>query len=287
MKNTFTLSLVAVAAIMVALAAFYTTSERVTAQGEGSSSSFTREEIEGIIKEYITQNPEVIVTSLEGYQQKMWAEELKRRVEALEESKGKLLNDKDSPVAGNPEGDVKIVEFFDYNCGYCKRMVETITQLLEEDKNVQVIFKELPILTSSLPTDYSRLAAKASLAVYRLAPGKYFDYHQSVMKFGSRPSEEALIELAKPLGIDGEALKAEMAKPEVEAELKEVMETAKVLGVSGTPALIINGELVPGAVTIEQLKELVAKARQGDKDGAAKDDSKNPAAGAEDGSAAE
>lgn len=264
MQNRLIMILLAVAGVMVALAAFYTTSERVTAQN-AESPALTREDVEGVVAEFIKNHPEAIIASLEEYQRKMWVEEMQKRVKNMKESEGKLLGDPDSPVAGNREGDVAIVEFFDYNCGYCKHMVDTIAALLKEDPKVKVVFKEFPILTHGMPTDYSRIAAKASLAVYRLAPEKYFEFHQSVMKYASRPTEEALLGIASGLSIDGEALKAEMAKPEIDAELKEVEELAKSLGVSGTPAMVVNGELIPGAVALDQLKGAIAKARSGDK----------------------
>ncbi len=274
MQNRFILVLLAIAIIMASLAAFYSTSERVTAQDDsGASSTMTREEIEGIIRDFIKSNPEVLVESLEEYQRKLWAQELQRRAAAVEKSQNKLTSDPDSPVAGNPEGDITIVEFFDYNCGYCKRMVNTIAALLKEDTNVKVVFKEFPILTVNLPTDYSRMAAKASLAVFRIAPEKYFDFHQAVMHMSARPTEDALLGIASGLKIDTTGLREEMKKPEIDAELKEVQDLAESLGVSGTPALVINGELTPGAITLEQLKAKIAAARNSKKSSAANDSS--------------
>ena len=269
MRNTLLPALFCTSAIALAVALVYSTSERVTAQDDlkpameapAATSSVNKGEVEAIVKQFILNNPEVMIESMENYQKRMYQEEMARRAGAFDRNKEALINDPDSPMAGNPKGDVTVVEFFDYNCGYCKSMREALEELLAEDKNVKVVFKEFPILTRKLPTDFSRVAAKGSLAMYRLKPEKYFEYHTAIMNYAGRVTEEALIALAEPLGVSGDTLKAEMAKPEIEAELKQTDILASELGVSGTPALVINGEVVPGAIKIDALKAKVAAAR--------------------------
>lgn len=215
----------------------------------------TRAEVEKIVEEVITQKPELIVNAFKTAQQAEMDKQLKQASEIIANSEQEIFNDPDSPVAGNPKGDVTVVEFFDYNCGYCRHLFKDLNQLLAEDKNVKVVFKEFPILS---PT--STLAAKAGIAVHRLDPAKYFAYHQKLME-GSSVSEEIIYAAAESAGVTKDQLKTEMEKPAVEAALKKNRDLGAKLNVRGTPAMIINREMIPGAIDLADMKAKIKFAR--------------------------
>lgn len=216
----------------------------------------TRKEVEEIVKQVILDNPEVLMKSVENYQVKMQAERAANASKAIKDMEKELASDTLSPVVGNPKGSVTLIEFFDYHCGYCKHMLPVVTQLIEEDKDVKVVFKEFPILSEDSVT-----AAKAALAVYKIAPKKYFDFHTALMKASGSFDEAKLLEVAKSLGIDPDKVKSAMASKEVDDEITKNRAIATKAGISGTPAMIIGGQLIPGAVEIGELKKKVAAER--------------------------
>lgn len=218
--------------------------------------TLSKEDVKGIVKAYIDDNPDAIVASLQQMQARKAKEEEEEAKKTLEGKKGEIENRNLSPIAGNPEGDVAVVEFFDYRCGYCKKVSPVISQLLSEDKNVALILKELPILGPA-----SEKATEVALAVYALDKSKYLQLHDALMASNDLNSEDAIIAKALALGIDKEQLKAQMAKPDNIAEAKRNHELATQLGIRGTPAFIVNGELIPGAADLATLKEKIADAR--------------------------
>lgn len=228
-----------------------------TVTASAAEKPFTKTDIEKIIHDYMMEHPEVIVASVEQMQQKQAMQDQGKTSKAIALKQKELLQDPASPFAGNPKGDVTIVEFFDYNCGYCKTMVPALKQLIAEDKNLRIVFKELPILS---PT--SLTAAQIGIAVFRLAPAKYMAYHAEVMKHTGNLTEAWLLEATKALGLDPAKVKAEMTKPEVIAQIAKEKELASALGIAGTPAFIIGNNVLPGAVGINVLKERVAAARK-------------------------
>ncbi|NCY24511.1 MAG: DsbA family protein [Alphaproteobacteria bacterium] len=180
--------------------------------------------------------------------------------EGLKKQANALFKTNDYPSVGPKDADVTVVEFFDYHCGYCKRMIPTITQLLKQDKKVRVIFRDFPILS-----DDSTLAAKAALAVHKVAPAKYFEYHQMLMKMSGKFDEKNLTEAAKKLGVDAKKFKTAMDSPEVNAMIEANQEMAGEIGVRGTPAMIFPDRLVPGAVPLDDLQRLIDNQRTGEK----------------------
>jgi len=136
----------------------------------------SKSDVEGVVKDYLNDHPEVIMDALKKFQEKQRAEAATKATATLKSRKEDILTDKNTPIAGNAKGDVTVVEFFDYHCGYCKKMVPTVTQLLKDDPKLKFSFKELPILSPD-----SEVAARASIAFSRLAPKKYFEYHTALM----------------------------------------------------------------------------------------------------------
>lgn len=213
-------------------------------------------EVEKIIKEYILENPEVLIDSVNRYQRAQQDEQRMRQRANLLRKKDEILTTP-APFAGNPKGDVVIVEFFDYNCGYCKRVLPDVSKIIKEDKNVKVIFKELPILG---PT--SIMTSKAALGVWKIEPDKYFDYHAALMNMKASRSENNLIAEAEKLGIDAARLKKAMHSREVSDMISANREISIAIGVSGTPAFIIGDELIPGFINVQAMKEKVAMIRK-------------------------
>ncbi|MCD6035318.1 MAG: bdbD 1 [Rickettsiales bacterium] len=218
--------------------------------------SATKGMIQGVVTEYIKNNPGEIIASVETWQRGQMEQEQAKAAGSIQEKKSELENDASIPVAGNPKGDVTIVEFFDYNCGYCKRVVPTLAKILEEDKNVKLVLHEFPILSPA-----SEVAAKASIAVYKLDKTKHFQFHKDMMAAGQK-TEDVLLEDAAKLGIDKAKMKELMASAEVQKVVDASRELGQSIGVRGTPAFVINGKLIPGAIGEEDFKQLIKEARE-------------------------
>lgn len=213
-------------------------------------------QIEEIVRQYLLEHPEVVVEALQAFEAKRAAAEEQRSREVIAALIDQINMNPLSPVAGNPDGDVTIVEFFDYNCPYCKREAAEITALLAEDDNIRFVYKEWPILSAE-----SEIAARAALAAWQQDQESYVAFHDAMMAHRGKLDGDTVLAIASAEGLDVEQLKADMASGEVEAELAHVRNLAKQIGVNGTPAYVIDGTLVPGAVGIEELKSLVAAAR--------------------------
>ena len=214
-----------------------------------------KDDVEKIVAEYIQKNPQAILESVNKYQQNAAADEEKKAQGNIKEKLSEIENDLASPVAGNPKGDVVVVEFFDYSCGYCKKVLPAVTKLLEEDKNIKFVFKEFPILGPN-----SELGARAALAVYAIAPDKYFEFHKKLMG-GHVTGQDSINAVAKELGIDVAAMEKKMKSAEVDKTIVNDRVLASTIGIRGTPAFIIGGQLIPGAAEYDTFKDLVAKAR--------------------------
>lgn len=227
-----------------------------TAYAQGAAPAMNRTEVEAIVKDYLVKNPEVVVDALNNYQEKKLKEAQNKAQDTIVSRKKDIFEDAAAPNVGAKDADVLVAEFFDYHCGYCKHMLPVITQLLNEDKKVRVVFRELPILSED-----SNLAARAALAVYKLNPDKYFAYHSALMKESGKFELSKLADLAKKMGVNEAKFKAAVQSPELADEIKKNHELSQALAISGTPALIVGNKLIPGAVGIEELKAAIKEAR--------------------------
>ena len=213
--------------------------------------------IEKVIRQYIIDHPEIILESLKKMEirkNKESAEQIKKSLKRMHEE---LVNNSSSPIIGNPNGDVAIVEFFDYQCGYCKRVIPVITKVLETDRNVRYVFKEFPILGPN-----SDLAARAALATWQIDKSKYLEIHNALMKSRGRLTENKIMGIVSKIGLDTDVLKKQMRSLSVNNELEKNRNLAKALKINGTPAFIIGGELAPGAIDFATMKNLIEKARK-------------------------
>lgn len=212
-----------------------------------------RQSMEQVIEQYIRSHPEVIEQSLQALEVKREAEERERQKVALSKHQQELLNDPASPVSGNPSGDITVVEFFDYRCGYCKKAAGAVTQLQKEDRRVRVIYKDFPILGEA-----SELAARAALA--SAAQGKHQAFHEALLASKGDMTKESILTVAGEVGLDTKRLEADMADPQWQTVIDKNRALAKQLGINGTPGFIVGTELVPGALDVNGLKELIARA---------------------------
>ena len=211
--------------------------------------------IERIIHDYLMRNPEVILDAVESLEQKRNDQARANAKSAIAEHRDEILKDPDSPVAGNPKGDVTIVEFFDYRCPYCKQVEPSLAQLRKDDPKVRFVYKELPILGPD-----SVIASRAALAAHR--QNKYQELHDALMRARGTLDEATVLKIAAEAGVDVNRLKADMGSPDVERIIKRNVDLAHALTINGTPGFIIGDQLVPGAVDMATLKSLVADARK-------------------------
>jgi protein-disulfide isomerase len=204
-------------------------------------------EIEKIIKRYITQNPELIKSILNNHEINIKKEKFKNTVNVLK----KIEN----PGIFQKNADITIYEFFDYNCGYCKSVLKTVQETLFEDKNINFIFVEYPILSqASYTTAIAALASKNQ--------GLYIEFHSALMNLRGRINEDQIFNTAKKIGLDINQLKAEMKNPEIKKQLLQNHKIAKSLGLNGTPAFIIGNIIIPGAIDKDKLRKVIKKFRE-------------------------
>lgn len=212
----------------------------------------SKEKVQSIIKEYLLQNPQLIIDSIEQLQ--------KRKIEENEEKVNSYLNGKKSeiedatisPIIGNDKADIIIVSFYDYNCNYCKKGNDNLEQLVKSDQTVKVILKPFPILGDS-----SIYAAKVALAVNKLAPDKFMAIHAGLMQM-SPITREAVENLIVANELNYKMVEEEIDKKEVQDMLNKNFELADNLKITGVPASIINSKILPGFVDLDQFQQIIA-----------------------------
>lgn len=208
-----------------------------------------RAAIESVVRDYLLKNPEVVRDAMQALQAREEAEKAKAQALAFATHRARIENDPTSPVGGNPNGSVTVVEFFDYGCPHCKRAVGTIDGIVANDKDVKIVYKELPILG---PESFQ--AARAALAS-RLQ-GKYTQFHTALMN-SPTIDEAAFREIAKSLGMDANKLIADMEDPSVMAALEANQRLSMDLEIQGTPAFIVGERFIPGGVDLASLTFMV------------------------------
>lgn len=210
--------------------------------------------IKVLVRQAIMENPEMIAEAIQLLEEKRRLEAETTAKKAMFERMKSIYEDPSSPVGGNLNGDATLVEFFDYRCGYCKSVHDVLMRVVKDDGQVKLVFKELPILGQE-----SLYASRAALASVRQK--KYSEFHDALMRFKGSLNEQAVLGLAKGLGIDIDRLKKDMASPEIEQAIKANMDLAQALGVRGTPGFVIGDRLLPGAVPEDKLRQLLADVR--------------------------
>lgn len=213
---------------------------------------FTEEQknsVESIVKSYLLSHPELLLEMQVAYEAKAQKEQEQKTKAMVAENAKDIYRQPDAAIAGNPDGEITVVEFFDYNCGYCKRGFPSVAKLIESDKNVRVVFKELPII-SDASEPVSRIALAAKLQ------GKYWEMHKALISHKGTTTEAVALKAAQDLGLDMAKLKNDMNSEAVKGELTKVKELAQKMGINGTPHFLVGDRSVGGAP--ENLTETLA-----------------------------
>ena len=214
-------------------------------------------DIETIVHDYLVQHPEVLLEALDALEAKRSREQVASQKKAIEEVSPALFETPKDTVIGNPDGDVTVVEFFDYNCAYCKRALPDMEAMVKTDSKLRFILKEIPVLGPQ-----SVAASKVSLALRKIAPVQYAAFHQKLLGARGTADEASALAVASSLGVDAAALKQVMDSQEVGAELSKLGEMATTLSISGTPSYVVEDQVLAGAVGLDALKNAVANVRQ-------------------------
>jgi len=219
-----------------------------------------RTEIEAIIKDYLLKNPEVMQEVMQELEKRQAVAEVEKARGAIAANKEALFNSTRQVTLGNPQGDVTMVEFFDYNCGYCKRAMTDMMELLKSDSNLKVVLKEFPVLGEG---SVQAAQVAAALALQDKSGKKYLDFHQRLLSGRGQADKTRALAAAKEAGADMARLEKDMNGQEVRAALEESFKLAETLGLNGTPSYVINNDVVIGAVGLAALKEKINSARCG------------------------
>jgi len=220
------------------------------------SAGLGEKEVVEIVRGYLTENPEILVEMTTELDKRQQEEQGAQQEKAISENADALFRSDKAFFAGNPDGDVTVVEFFDYNCGFCRRAMPDVVKLVENDDKVKLVLKELPIFGEE-----SEDAAKGALAAHE--QGKYFEMHQKLFTDPGKANKEKVLRIANELGLDVPQLEKDMESEKIQAALDEARELAQELGLQGTPLYLIGDRTIPGAPDdlYDQLVEKVTEVR--------------------------
>lgn len=222
-----------------------------------SQSLQSKTEIENIVRDYLLENPEIIIEALEVFEQRRIDEQRLRQQQLISQNSGVLLASEHQTILGNPDGDITLIEFFDYNCGFCRDSLQHVERLVEEDKNLRVILKEFPVLGPG-----SQQAARVAIAASKVDPTKYLMLHSRLLNSRGQTNERTALRAAEKVGLDVSKIRELMNEPIIEEAITEVYSIATVLGVNGTPTFIVGNEVLPGAVGYEVLRQKLDAMRE-------------------------
>jgi protein-disulfide isomerase len=221
-------------------------------------SDVQKTEIQKVVHDYLVSNPEVVKEAIEALTKKEKIAEAASREQALSKDADKLFNSPNQAVVGNPKGDVTVVEFFDYNCGYCKQSLANVAKLIENDPKVRVVLKDFAILgPDSLET-----AEVASAARMQLKGEKFWEFHRKLLGTRGHIGKQQALAVAKESGADMNQLEKDLKSPAIRESLEEVDKLADSLRFSGTPSWVIGKEAIVGGVSFEELKSKVENIRK-------------------------
>ena len=213
-----------------------------------------KQEIQSIVKDYLINNPSVLIEANKAVAAET---ERQRQIQRIETEK-KLLASSTNILMGNQDGDVTIIEFFDYNCGYCRRAFSDLQTAVKDDAKLKVVIHDFPVLG-----ERSINAARVSLAVKKqVDDAKMLTFHAKLMESQSAIDEAQAKEVAKSLGVDMTKLESDMKSPDIDAALDESRELGRAVGIEGTPAFLVAGELIPGAIGLDSIKKITTNVRE-------------------------
>ena len=251
------ITIVACLAFLAGVATIVASSEPGSAQSTSTPAPAGKPDAFGEqVRSYLLANPEVIVEALQLYQQRQQAQQAEAAKGMIAARADEILRDPAAPTGGNPAGDVTLVEFFDYNCKYCRTVAPTIAEVLAADAGLRLVYKEFPILG-----DGSDAAAQVALAAARQGLDRYEALHHDLMRVSGSVTEAGALQVAAANGLDLDRLRRDLVDPALAATLARNRALAAELGINGTPGFVIGEEIVPGAVDRATLEGLIAKAR--------------------------
>lgn len=220
--------------------------------------TLTRGDVETIVREYLIANPEVLQEAFSALQEKRAAEAASARAGAITRNREALERSPHGPVLGNPDGDVTLVEFFDYNCGYCRHALADLDELIAADPNLRVVLREFPVLGEG-----SMRAAAVSVAVHQVAPDKFAQFHHAVLSEEGRADEATALAVVDRLGIPRKAVETAMRSDAVRKTVEESFRLGQELKLDGTPSYVVGDAVEEGAVGADVLRGRVNLARCG------------------------
>jgi protein-disulfide isomerase len=223
-------------------------------------SASQRGDIERIVREYLVAHPEVIQEAMTELEKRQTAAEAEKHKAAVKQYSENLFTSPRQVVLGNPNGNVTFVEFFDYNCGYCKRAMDDMLTLLKDDPKLKVVLKEFPVLG---PGSVEAAQVAVAVRMQDKTGKKYLEFHQKLLGGRGQADKARALAVAKDIGLDMGRLDKDLASPEVKATLQESFKLAEALGLNGTPSYVIGDDVVVGAVGLDALKEKVNTSRCG------------------------
>ncbi|MER8654239.1 DsbA family protein [Mesorhizobium sp. M0847] len=227
-----------------------------TVQTASADTKIDRTEIEGIIRDYLLKNPEVLLEVQEALEAKQKEEQRIASLGVIEKAKSEIFNSTFDGVVGNPKGKVTIVEFYDYNCGFCKRAIDDMQALTKADPELRFVLKEFPILGPD-----SQKASVVSMAFHLMHPEKYGEFHNALLGGQGRATEAAAMKVALSLGADEAKLREKMKDPTITEAFSKTFDLANKLAITGTPSYVVGNEVVFGALGQEVLAEKIEAAK--------------------------
>jgi len=238
--------------LVLACAAFAVSRPLVAAAADFTPEQKTQ--IEAIVHDYLKAHPEMLIDAMQAAEDKLKADAKDKATQSLAAHRQEVFSDPQSPIAGNPNGNVTLVEFFDYRCPYCKQVEPSLEKLVGDDHQLRFVYKEFPVLGPE-----SETAARVALAAKK--QGKYDAFHRAMMATSGHIDEAVIYKVAGSVGLDVDRVKQDMKSPDVDKELTANLELGKQLELDGTPSFIVGNTIVPGAISADALKQLVASAR--------------------------
>jgi len=213
-----------------------------------------KKQIEAIVQDFLANHPDLLLQAIEKADDKLKSDAKDKAAKALADRHREVFNDPASPTAGNPNGNVTLVEFFDYRCPYCKQVEPSLEKLLGDDHQLRFVYKEFPVLGPD-----SELAAHAALAARN--QGKYDAFHRALMAAPGHFDEAVIYQVASSVGLDVERLKQDAKSPEIDKELNANLELGNLLSIDGTPGFIVGNQVVAGAMPLSELQKMITAAR--------------------------
>jgi len=215
-----------------------------------------RKEVEGIIRDYLLKNPEVLLEVQDALEAKQKEEQRLANLGVIKDAKDEIFNSTFDGVVGNPKGKMTIVEFYDYNCGFCKRAIDDMKALTKADPDLRFVLKEFPILSPD-----SQKASVVSMAFHLMHPEKYGAFHTALLGGQGRATEATAIKVALSLGADEATLREKMKDPRIAETLSRTYDLATKLSITGTPSYVVGNEVIFGALGQQVLAEKIEEAK--------------------------